>query len=142
MKVQVFDPPMCCPTGICGPAIKPELVCFAADLEWLGRQGVEVERYNVSQQPAAFANNPVVREALETDGNACLPLTLVNRQVACKGRYPSREELASLSGLNESGSGVQDKPAARRSPCCAQSPPDKEEPSDKKPNKGSSCCSG
>ena len=49
-KVQVFDPPMCCPTGVCGPEVDPTLVCFAADLEWLNTNGVEVERF---KPPAA-----------------------------------------------------------------------------------------
>ena len=33
--IRVFDPAMCCSTGICGPAIDPQLARFAADLSWL-----------------------------------------------------------------------------------------------------------
>jgi AhpD family alkylhydroperoxidase len=99
MKIQIFDPPMCCSTGVCGPAVDPDLVRFAADLDWLKRQGVEVERYNLSQQPAAFAGNDVVKAALGKDGNDCLPLTLVDGAVVCKGRYPTRQELAGYAGL-------------------------------------------
>jgi Arsenical resistance operon protein ArsD len=33
--VRVFDPAMCCSTGICGPSIDPQLVRFAADLDCL-----------------------------------------------------------------------------------------------------------
>jgi hypothetical protein len=50
MKIQIFDPAMCCSTGVCGPSVDPELVRFAADLDWLARQGVEVERYNLYNQ--------------------------------------------------------------------------------------------
>jgi AhpD family alkylhydroperoxidase len=99
MKVQVFDPPMCCSTGVCGPAVDPDLVRFAADLDWLRRQGVDVERYNLSQQPAAFAGNDVVRGALGKDGNDCLPLTLIDDAAVCRGRYPTRDELAGYAGL-------------------------------------------
>ncbi|HJX63092.1 MAG TPA: arsenite efflux transporter metallochaperone ArsD [Polyangia bacterium] len=99
MKIQVFDPPMCCSTGVCGPSVDPELVRFAADLDWLKRQGVEVERYNLTQQPSAFAGNDVVKAALSKDGNDCLPLTLVDGAVACKGKYPTREALAGYAGL-------------------------------------------
>ena len=81
MKIQVFDPPMCCSSGVCGPALDPDLVRFAADLDWLMRQGVEVERYNHSLQPAAFAGTQVVREALSKEGNDCLPLTTVDGTV-------------------------------------------------------------
>ena len=99
MKIQVFDPPMCCSTGVCGPSVDPELVRFAADLDWLKRQGVEVERYNLSQQPAAFTGNDVVKTALGKDGNDCLPLTLVDGAVVCKGRYPTRDALAGHAGI-------------------------------------------
>lgn len=53
IAVRVFDPAMCCSTGICGPSVDPQLVRFAADLDWLKGQGVSVERFNLSQQPGA-----------------------------------------------------------------------------------------
>ncbi len=99
MKIQVYDPPMCCSTGVCGPSVDPALVRFAADLDWLKRQGVSVERYNLSQQPAAFVENPVVKQALAKEGNDCLPLTLADGAVVLKGRYPTREMLAEYAGL-------------------------------------------
>lgn len=95
-KMEVFDPPMCCPTGVCGPAIDPALVQFAAGLDWLRKQGVSVQRFNLSQQPGAFAANETVRRALDEKKGDCLPLILIDDQVFCEGRYPSREELASL----------------------------------------------
>ena len=72
MKVLVFDPAMCCSTGICGPSVDPKLVRFAADLDWLKSQGASVERFNLSQQPAAFAGDAAVKNALETKGEAAL----------------------------------------------------------------------
>lgn len=99
MKIQVFDPPMCCSTGVCGPSVDPELVRFAADLDWLKRQGVDVERFNLTQQPAAFAGNEVVKGALAKDGNDCLPLTLVDGAVVCRSKYPTRQELAGYAGI-------------------------------------------
>jgi AhpD family alkylhydroperoxidase len=96
-KVQVYDPPMCCSTGVCGPEVDPALVRFAADLEWLKENGVEVERFNLSQQPAAFVGNPVVSQAIRgrEDG---LPLLLVDGKIAAQGSYPAREVLAELAG--------------------------------------------
>jgi len=63
-KLEVFDPPMCCSSGVCGPEVDPVLPRFAADLQWLAAQGVSVERYNLSQQPQAFVANPLVKAAL------------------------------------------------------------------------------
>ncbi len=98
-RVEVFDPPMCCSTGVCGPKVDPALVRFAADLHWLANQRIAVERYNLAQQPQAFAANPVVKSALEEHGNDCLPLILLDGSIVSRGRYPSRNELAQLSGV-------------------------------------------
>jgi len=100
-KLQVFDPPMCCSTGVCGPQIDPVLPRFAADFHWLANQGVAMERFNLSQQPQEFAGNPVVKEVLAQDGTSCLPVILVNGRIASKGRYPEREELARLAGVGQ-----------------------------------------
>ena len=68
MTVRVFDPAMCCSSGVCGPSVEPHLARFAADLKWLQTQGVAVERFNLAQQPAAFAGDQSVRAALESNG--------------------------------------------------------------------------
>jgi hypothetical protein len=136
MKIQVFDPPMCCSTGVCGPSVDPELVRFAADVDWLKRQGVEVERHNLSQQPAAFANTPVVKKALGTEGNDCLPLILADGAVVCKGRYPTREMLTGLAGLAVSGSRPAAAGAKAAGCCCGPSTV----PATPGSPKRSSCC--
>jgi len=99
--VQIFDPPMCCSTGVCGPTVDPKLARFAADLHWLANQGVRVDRFNLSQQPQAFAANPVVKAALEAQGSDCLPLVLVNGQIASRATYLVRDELARVAGVGE-----------------------------------------
>jgi len=101
MKIQVFDPPMCCASGVCGPSVDPALVRFAADLDWLKREGIVVERFNLSQQPAAFVGNPLVKAALTQQGNACLPLVLVDGAVAGSGAYPTRAVLAGYVGIDQ-----------------------------------------
>lgn len=99
MKVQVYDPSMCCSTGVCGPSVDPALARFAADLNWLHSEGIEVERYNLSQQPAAFSSSRTVREALQKDGTACLPLILIDGNIAFHGAYPTRQHLAAALGI-------------------------------------------
>ena len=98
-KLEVYDPPMCCSTGVCGPSVDKILVRFAADLDWLKRRGLYVERFNLSQRPDAFVKNPVVKEAMDSDGSSCLPLAVVDGREVARGRYPSREELAEYLGL-------------------------------------------
>ena len=93
-KLQVFDPAMCCSTGVCGPAVDPVLPQFAADLEWLKSKGVQVERYNLAQQVADFAANAVVKQALNYKGTKCLPIILIDGELKSEGNYPTREQLA------------------------------------------------
>ncbi len=97
--VQVFDPPMCCSSGVCGPKVDKRLVQFAAALEWLRGQGVQVERYNPSQQYDAFVGNVTVVNTINTQGIQCLPLILVDGVIASYGSYPSQENLGVMAGL-------------------------------------------
>jgi len=98
-QIQIFDPPLCCSTGVCGPEVDDRLVAFAADVAWALRAGVALERFNLAQQPTAFAERPLVREFLEAAGPEGLPLVLRDGVIALSGRYPSRAELASWAGV-------------------------------------------
>jgi hypothetical protein len=90
--IQVYDPPMCCATGVCGTDVDPDIVSFAAMLTRLGSYGVKVERHNLGQQPMAFAQNPAVKRFLETEGVEGLPLIFWDDEVRLKGRYPNLQE--------------------------------------------------
>lgn len=93
MKLEVYDPPMCCSSGVCGAEVDPELTRFAAELDALKRQGVTVTRYNLAQEPMAFVQNPLVQAELQAD-DGCLPLVLLDSQVVSRGTYPPAGMLA------------------------------------------------
>ncbi len=93
MKLEVFDPPMCCSSGVCGSKVDPALVRFATDLKALEAQGVTVARYNLAQEPMAFARNETVREALRVEED-CLPLILLNGKIIGRRAYPAGAMLA------------------------------------------------
>lgn len=95
--VQVFDKPMCCSTGICGPDVDPVLPRFAADLDWLKSIGHHVDRFNLAQQPQAFIDNKQIHQLFSTAGTDCLPVVLVDGEIVSQKVYPSREELAALT---------------------------------------------
>jgi hypothetical protein len=99
MHLDVFDPPMCCSSGVCGPSVDPLLAAFAADVDWLVSQGVSVSRHNLAQDPQAFVAHPLVKDMLQREGEACLPLVILNGEVVGRGAYPRRQELARLTGL-------------------------------------------
>ena len=97
--LQVFDPAMCCASGVCGPDVDTKLVQFAADLDWLKAQGVLVQRHCLSQTPGAFVESAQVKSALTEHGEAALPVLLANGKLTSTGSYPSRAELAALFKL-------------------------------------------
>jgi hypothetical protein len=74
--------------------VDQNLVNFAADFDWAKQQGAQIERFNLAQQPLAFAEIPAVRGFLERTGQEGLPLVLLDGEVALAGRYPTRAELA------------------------------------------------
>lgn len=102
-QLNVYDPAMCCSTGVCGPEVDTALVRFAADLEWIAKQGASVRRYNLAQEPDAFARDETVQKALVQEGVSALPLIVLEGQVVSRGRYPSREELKGWVELGEEG---------------------------------------
>lgn len=117
-KLTIFDPPMCCTSGVCGPSVDPVLPRFSADLDWLKGQGVEVERHNLAQQPAAFASNSRVKDALREFGNECLPLLMLGDEIVSRGTYPERSKLAQIVGLEAALSKSSPEKDAN-SACCS-----------------------
>ena len=100
MKIlQVFDPALCCSTGVCGVEVDQALVGFAADVDWAKQNGAQIERFNLAQQPMAFAENATVKSFLESSGQEGLPLILMDGAVVLSGRYPNRDELTEWLGI-------------------------------------------
>ena len=96
VKVEIFDPPMCCPGGLCGPSIDPALLDVQEALLRIQQEfdgGARAERYLLSQQPARFMQNPEVLSLLKAKGVSVLPITAINGKVVKTGAYPSYTEL-------------------------------------------------
>lgn len=113
--IQIFDPALCCNTGVCGVDTDQQLVLFAADVDWAKRQGAQIERFNLAQQPLEFAKNTVVKSFLERSGQQALPLILVDGEMALAGRYPTRAELSHWMGI------LGDKSESKSQSCCDSS---------------------
>jgi len=95
MKIEIYDPAMCCSTGVCGPSVDPELVRIQEALRQIQKQApeVQVSRYNLSADPQAFVTNTTVAELLKSAGPECLPLFFADGNLICKGSYPGNEQL-------------------------------------------------
>lgn len=100
-SIRVYDPAMCCSTGVCGPTVDPELLRFSRDVAWFKHHGVEVVRFNLAQEPAAFVQNPTVLALMQERDASVLPMVFVGDKVVATGAYPSRQELVALVGLPE-----------------------------------------
>ncbi len=133
--LAVYDPAMCCPTGVCGPDLDTQLVQFASDLDWLSAQGVSVARFNLAQEPGRFASEPIVRDALQHGGEAALPLLLVDGRTVLSGAYPTRNQLAAWTGVKSAAAGccgTSEPTVAQSADCCP--------PKDKATEESSNCC--
>jgi AhpD family alkylhydroperoxidase len=97
--IQIFDPALCCSTGVCGVDVDQRLVNFAADVDWAKQNGALIERFNLAQEPLAFARNAIVSAFLDSAGQEALPLILVDAKFALAGGYPSREQLGVWAGI-------------------------------------------
>lgn len=91
--VEIYDPALCCSTGVCGPTPDSDLTAFASTLEKLKAQGVAVSRHNLAQEPLAFAQNAAVKSILETEGDSALPLVFIDGTLQFRGAYPTAAQL-------------------------------------------------
>ncbi|MGO9163198.1 MAG: arsenite efflux transporter metallochaperone ArsD [Streptosporangiaceae bacterium] len=97
--IKVYEPALCCSTGVCGPDLDQALVIFTADVGYLRGAGADISRHNLASDPAAFAGNDAVRSFLEVAGSEGLPLTMVDGVTVATGRYPARDQLLRYAGL-------------------------------------------
>jgi len=100
-KMVIYDPAMCCPTGVCGPSVDKNLLRVATLLSRLEKRGIKVERHNLSDNPQAFVDNKAVNKLLVDEGVDVLPITMVDGEVVKTGEYPTNEEFVELLEIPE-----------------------------------------
>lgn len=115
-KLEIFEPAMCCPTGVCGVSVDPVMVQFNADLQALSQSGVEVVRHSLSHDAAAFAGNADVMKEMGA-GMDRLPIVTVDGRIVSTGMYPTKAQLMSKLGQ---AIPVAEKPRVKLGDCgCA-----------------------
>lgn len=112
-KIVIYDPAMCCSTGVCGASVDKELLRVATVIETLKRKGVDIERFNLSGQPQAFVENPVISDYLKQNGPEILPITLVDGEVVKTKTYPTNKEFSEWTGIT-----VMSKSTKNKGGCC------------------------
>lgn len=99
--VEFFDPPMCCPTGLCGPTLDQTLLDVNEMIMALQSEGLSVERYQMTSHPNAFLNHAEVMKLVREKQMDALPVTVVRGKVVKVGAYPTLDEVkAALNGAS------------------------------------------
>jgi len=93
LDIEIFDPPMCCPTGLCGPTIDQELLDVSEMIHQLQTNGLRVERYQMTTHPGKFTENPQVMGLIREKQMAALPITMVRGKIVAEGYYPKLDEI-------------------------------------------------
>ena len=96
MTIEIFDPELCCSTGVCGSAPDPSLIRIEEAISRLQAQGAAVKRYQLSRQASAFTDNSVVYRTLLESGTSALPMMAIDGTVRFVGRYPTYDEIQAV----------------------------------------------
>lgn len=102
--ISIFDPPMCCPTGLCGPAVDPALLDIQEALlrvQAAAGGRIKVERFVLGQQAQEFMRRGAVVSRLQARGVGVLPITMIGDRIVKEGEYPTLAELGQWTGLGE-----------------------------------------
>ncbi|HCX60922.1 arsenite efflux transporter metallochaperone ArsD [Aminipila sp.] len=108
-KLQIFEPAMCCSTGVCGVGVDPELIRISTTLNTLKKNGIEIDRFNLSNAPQEFLNNKAVNTIINEKGVDELPVTVLEGEVVLTGRYPTNEEIVKMMDIPVSSLSSQPK---------------------------------
>jgi hypothetical protein len=109
-QLVIYDPAMCCPSGMCGVSIDPEIIRVATTLHMFKSYNIEVKRYNLTSNPMEFVTQLEVNKYINEHGIDCLPITVYNNRVVMVGRYPTNQEMVEMVGLPLSVLSKQPKP--------------------------------
>lgn len=109
-KMKIFEPAMCCPTGICGVGVDPELLRISTVLDTLKKHGVPVDRFNLNSAPAEFITDQTINAYINEKGTEGLPAVMVDGEIVITGGYPTNEEFTKLLDLPDDMLGKQSKP--------------------------------
>lgn len=93
VDVEMFDPPMCCPTGLCGPALDQTLLDVNDMVLSLQRENLRVERYQMTSNPNAFLGNAEVMKLVREKQMEALPIVVVRGKLIKTGEYPTLVEI-------------------------------------------------
>lgn len=114
-KIRIYEPAMCCSTGVCGVSVDPELLRMSSLVEKLDKKGIDIKRFNLNSAPQEFVENKKVNEILNEKGEDILPLTMVDDEIIKSGAYPSNEEFEEILSIKIDEKNEEDESSG----CCS-----------------------
>ncbi|MDU5341925.1 arsenite efflux transporter metallochaperone ArsD [Anaerococcus vaginalis] len=114
-KIRIYEPAMCCSTGVCGVSVDPELLRMSSLVEKLDKKGIDIKRFNLNSAPQEFVENKKVNEILNQKGEDVLPLTIVDDEIIKSGAYPSNEEFEEILSIKIDEKNEEDESSG----CCS-----------------------
>ena len=93
LDVEIFDPPLCCPTGLCGPVLDTTLVDLGEAINSLQADGRAVVRHMMTADPQAFLRNREVYQLIRERQLAVLPITVVRGRIVKTDAYATLDEM-------------------------------------------------
>ena len=97
--LKIFEPAMCCSTGLCGVSVNPELLRISTTLDALKKHGVVIPRYNLNSAPLEFISDQTINEFINAHGAEGLPAVTLDGKIVLSGRYPTNDEILTWLGL-------------------------------------------
>lgn len=124
-RMLIYEPAMCCSTGVCGVGIDAELLRITNAFGNLQKNGISVGRYNLSSAPQVFVSNKEINQLLNEKGVDCLPITTVDGAIVKMGSYPTDQEIVGWLQVSENMLGEIKVSASEASmldvvPCCPE----------------------
>lgn len=111
--IRIYEPALCCDTGVCGADLDQNLVDVTATVRSLQEQGVDIQRHNLASDPVSFTTDETVRAFMNVVGSKGLPLTVVDGVTVATGVYPSRQQLLAFAAVDTSSDVSAAAPADR-----------------------------
>lgn len=99
--IKIYDSALCCPTGLCGVNIDPELMRIAVTVETLKQKGIIIERFNLRDHPDVYINTKNINDALVVEGSEIFPISTLDGEIVVKKEYPSNKQIAEWLGIAE-----------------------------------------
>lgn len=95
-KMTIYEPAMCCSTGLCGVGVDTELLRISTVISTLTKNEINVDRFNLTNSPQEFITNKAVNTFIRANGLEKFPITVLDGEIKITGRYPSNDEFTEL----------------------------------------------